>query len=263
MLAGHKGAVLGVLNKRSLAAFAARHLLEQGAELACSYLPGEAGDMRRVQLARAAVPGLAPDRFFPLDVTMDDNSPQSMCGFFSAVDHVLGDLDFVVHAIAMVPASLPEAPVTGLSRAAFLQAVDVSVYSLITAAREARSRMPRGGALVTYSYLSSQALVAGYELLGICKGALESAARQLARELAPDGIRVNIVSAAPARTTAAIANPAFDALAATYVARAPLARLATPEEISRVVGFLVSNASAGMTGECLFVDGGFRHAMVV
>lgn len=263
MLTGRKGAVLGILNKRSLAAFAARHLLEQGAELACSYLPGEEGNLRRTQLARAAVPGLAPDRFFPLDVTVDEDVPRSMGGFFSAVEHCLGDLDFVVHAVAMVPAASTVAPVTGLSRTAFLDAVDVSVYSLITAAREARSRMPRGGTLVTYSYLSSQAIVAGYEVLGICKAALESAALQLARELAQDDIRVNIVSAAPVRTSAAMANPAFDALAATYAARAPLARLATPEEISRVVGFLVSDASAGITGECLFVDGGFRHAMVV
>lgn len=263
MLVGHKGAVLGVLNKRSLAAFAARYLIEQGAEIACSYLPGEVGDLRRVQFARAAIPGLASDRFFPLDVSVDESSSQSMGGFFAAVEQTLGNLDFVVHAIAMVPTSVPEAPVTGLSRADFLRAVDISVYSLITAAREARGRMPRGGALVTYSYLSSQALVTGYEVLGICKAALESAARQLARELAPDGIRVNIVSAAPARTTAAIANPAFDSLAASYASRAPLGRLTTPEEISRVVGFLVSNASAGMTGECLFVDGGFRHALIV
>lgn len=257
-----KGVILGVLNRRSLASHAARQLLGQGADLVCSYLPDSDGGTRRSQLARAAVPELAPERFVPLDAALDDDTCGSMAHFFAASAEALGELDFVVHAISMVPAAPPDAVVTGVSRQAFMQAMDISVYSFIAAAREARRRMPRGGAMVTYSFLSSRMQVAGYELLGICKAALESTVRQLARELAPDGIRVNAISPAPVATTAALANPSFTALAGAYTARAPLQRVASPEEISRVVDFLVSDAAAGMTGECLFVDGGFRHAAV-
>jgi len=251
---GKKGVLLGVLNKRSIAANCANHLLDKGARIVCSYLPDTDGT-RRLKLAQAAVPSLQPTSMLQYDAASD----VSVADFFSQVEDQFGTIDFLVHAISMVPVRNEVMPTTGITRNEFLNAMDISVYSMVAAARHARVLMKQGGSIVTLSYLGSQSVVRGYETLGICKAALETTVRYLAQELAPVGIRVNMVSPAPIASSSSLANPAFSRLSQAYADNAPLRRLATVDEVSNTIGFLLSNDSSGMTGETLFVDGGFHY----
>lgn len=256
---GKRGVVLGVLNKRSIAASCASTLLAQGASVICSYMPSDDDGARRLKLAQAAVPGLSAGLMLPYDATCDRSSEE----FFRQVRSHFGEIDFLVHAISMVPAQSAGAPFSATSRADFLLAMAVGVHSMIGAAALARPLMAPGSAMVTLSYLSSDALVPGYGLLGICKAALESAVRYLSQELGEHGIRVNTVSAAPFASSASLANPAYEQLCAAYTTKAPLGRQASVADIVGAISFLLSDASSGMTGERLFVDGGFHHLAAV
>lgn len=254
-LAGKKGIILGVLNEKSIAAACASHLINSGAEIFCSYLPVEGDKKRRHALATRAVPGLPSHRMLPCDAS-DDNS---IASFFSSVSADFSKIDFVLHCISFVSPQLGEAALSDISRKPFTISMDTSVYSMIAISKHAKKHMHDGGSILTFTHLSSEFVVPGYELLGICKAALQASANYLSKELGPANIRVNVISAPPLPSSSAISHPSYASLRETYLKNSPLRTPPSYNEITKVVEFLVSDSSSGISGERIFVDGGFHN----
>jgi enoyl-[acyl-carrier protein] reductase I len=148
--------------------------------------------------------------------------------------------------------------VYGVSRGGFKLSMDISAYSLIALASRAKELMPAGGSILAMTYLGGEKVIPGYNLMGICKAALESTLEYLAHELGPHKIRVNAVSAGPMKTLAASAVGDFNQMMKLYETFSPLRRNITPAEVGKAAAFLLSDAASGITGETLHVDSGFH-----
>lgn len=256
LFTGKKGIIMGVANEHSLAAGVADFLKKEGAEIGLSHLPDKADGppkmLRRVM--RVAEP-LGITFVKPCDVSSD----QDITRFFHDVREHFGTIDFLVHSIAYAPMDDIKCATIDASRAGFLNAMDISCYSFIACARAAASLMERGGSMATMTYYGGERVVGGYNLMGLCKAALESATKYLAWDLGPRGIRVNAVSAGPVKTLASSAVGASDMLM-MYESIAPMARNISAEEVGRSTGFLLSDLASATTGETLHVDCGY-HVM--
>jgi enoyl-[acyl-carrier protein] reductase I len=253
LLDGYSGAVFGIANERSYAWHIAKTLLQHGATCAYGCLPGEKAEGRtREALAQL---GERDPWVKPCDCSIGEQ----VDGFFSAYARDFQRLDFVIHAIAfadrewLAPGRFVETP-----REAYLQAIDVSAYSLVSMARAAREQMKAGGggSIVAMSYLGSQRAVPGYNAMGVAKAALEATARYLALELGEDGIRVNTISGGPLKTLAASAIRGFKQMLAADAERSPLKRNVAGDDVGGAVTYLVSELGTGVTGENIFVDCG-------
>jgi enoyl-[acyl-carrier protein] reductase I len=172
----------------------------------------------------------------------------------------LGRLDFVIHSIAWAPLSDLHGRVIDSSSTGFARAMEVSCHSFATLAKLCAPHMTQGGSMVTMSYLGADEAVPHYGLMGPVKAALESLVRYMALELGPQGVRVYAVSPGPILTRAASGIEAFDALMQNNIAKAPLGRLVTLEEIANLSTFLCTDAASGMTGQTIYVDAG-SHAV--
>ncbi|EFH12482.1 enoyl-ACP reductase FabI [Teichococcus cervicalis] len=250
-LDGKVALVTGIANDRSIAWGCAQAFRAQGAALAVTYL-NERARPHVAPLAEAAEAEL----LLPLDLGQEGQ----LEAVFEAVRARWGRLDLVLHSIAYAPREDLQGRVTDCSRQGFLQAMDISCWSFIRMAKLAEPLMPQGGTLFCMSYLGAEQVVANYNLMGPVKAALESATRYLAAELGPQGIRVHAISPGPIRTRAASGIAQFDSLAEQAAAEAPLRRLARIEEVGMTAAFLASEAGAGMTGQTLYVDGGYHIA---
>lgn len=257
LLSGKRGIIMGVANEYSLASGVAEFLHKEGAEIGFSHLPdkedGPAKMLRRVM--RVAEP-LGVKFVKPCDVSSDDDIKR----FFDEVRKEFGTIDFFVHSIAYAPIDDIRCATVEASRDGFKTAMDISVYSFIATAREAAKLMEHGGSMVTMTYFGGERVVSGYNLMGVCKSALESATKYVAHDLGPKGIRVNAVSAGPVKTLAASAVGDFSEMLSLYGAVAPMQRNITAEEVGRSAGFLLSDLSSATTGEILHVDCGY-HVM--
>ena len=249
-LTGLRGLVVGVANDHSIAWGCARVLHARGAELVLSCLN---------EKARTYVAPLAESINAPLH-TCNVEHPGELEALVDAAVGQLGRLDFVIHSIAFAPKTDLLGRVVDSSAAGFAQAMQISCHSFAELARLAEPHMARGGTLITMSYLGADEAVPNYGLMGPVKAALESLVRYMALELGPKGIRVHAVSPGPIPTRAASGLPEFDALMEDAKQTAPLGRLVTLDEIGGCVSFLVSPDATGMTGQTLYVDGGF-HAV--
>jgi enoyl-[acyl-carrier protein] reductase I len=176
---------------------------------------------------------------------------------FDEVRDVYGRLDFLVHSIAFAPPQELRRPYVETTRAGWHVAMDISVYSLVAASRAAAPLMTAGGTILTISYYGGEKVVPGYNVMGVCKAALDSIVKYLAFDLGPRGIRVNAVSAGPLRTLAG-RGAGVDEMLSLYEKMAPLGRNITHEEVGRTAGFLLSDMSDGITGELMHVDGGYN-----
>jgi enoyl-[acyl-carrier protein] reductase I len=256
LFTGKKGIIMGVANEHSLAAGVAEFLKKEGAEIGLSHLPDKEGGpakmLRRVM--RVAEP-LGIQFVKPCDVSSDVDIER----FFADVREHFGVIDFFVHSIAYAPMDDIKCPTIDASRAGFLNAMDISCYSFIACARAAAPLMERGGAMATMTYYGGERVVGGYNLMGLCKAALESATKYLAWDLGPRGIRVNAVSAGPVKTLASSAVGAGEMLN-MYESIAPLGRNITAEEVGKSTGFLLSDLASATTGETFHVDCGY-HVM--
>lgn len=257
LFTGKKGIIMGVANEHSLASGVAQFLKNEGAELGFSHLPDKEGGpakmLRRVM--RVAEP-LGVTFVRPCDVTNDNDITR----FFGEVKEQFGSIDFLVHSIAFAPLDDIRCSTVDASRAGFLQAMDISVYSFIATARAAAGLMNRGGSMATMTYYGGERVVGGYNLMGVCKAALEASTKYLAWDLGPKGIRVNAVSAGPVKTLAASAVGDFGDMLSLYEAVSPMGRNITSEEVGRSTGFLLSDLASATTGEILHVDCGY-HVM--
>jgi enoyl-[acyl-carrier protein] reductase I len=252
LFSGKKGLVLGVANEYSIAWAIARRVLDEGAEVGFTHLPGEKMERRVRKLAEP----LGARLITPCDVQSD----QDIQRVFDEAKAAYGTLDFVLHSIAFAPLEDLRGPFVQASRAGFHTAMDISVYSLAAVARAAAPLMNPGGSILTLTYLGGERVVAGYNLMGVCKAALDAAMKYLAYDLGPKGIRVNALSAGPVKTLAASGVGDFDKLSGLYDLVAPLGRNIEREEVGNAGMFLLSDWAGGITGEIVHVDAGY-HAM--
>ena len=250
-LAGKRALILGVLTDRSIAWGIARAMHREGAELAFTYA-NEKLKERVEPLARSVGSSLV----MPVDVTLDEQ----IAGAFATLKSEWGQLDILVHAIAYAPREALTGPfVASTSREAFRIAHDVSSYSLTALAAAARPLMAgRAGALLTLSYLGAMRSIPNYNVMGLAKASLEATVRFLAGDLGPQGIRVNGISAGPIKTLAAAGISGFRSMLARVAEVAPLRRNVTLEDVGNAAAFLCSDLAGGITGEILYVDGGFN-----
>jgi len=250
-LAGAYGLVVGVANRRSISWAIARAAGAAGARLALTY-QGE----RLEDNVRELSETLESPLVLPCDVTSD----QQIAEVAAAVEQEFGGLDFLVHGAAFAPKAELDAPFLETSREGFRIALNVSAYSLVALVRAVAPLMDRrgGGSVVTLTYLGSQRVFAGYNVMGVAKAALESAVRYLAAELGPRNIRVNAISAGPIKTLAAMGISGFSDILHVYRERAPMRRNVDAAEVADTAVFLLSSAARGITGEIVHVDVGFH-----
>ncbi|MGA2082914.1 MAG: enoyl-ACP reductase [Holophaga sp.] len=249
LMEGKRGLVVGVANKWSIAWGIAQKLAAEGAELAITYQNERLGKHVR-ELAET----LEKPVLIPMDVTSD----KQIIMTFELLKRVWGRLDFLVHAVAFAPREALEGQFVATSREAFHVAHDVSAFSLAALANSAQPLMTQGGAVVALTYLGSTRVIPNYNVMGVAKASLEASVRYLASDLGPQGIRVNAVSAGPIKTLAASGISGFGGMQRQHRNRAPLRKDTETEEVADAALFLLSPLSRGITGQVLYVDGGFN-----
>jgi enoyl-[acyl-carrier protein] reductase I len=249
LMAGKRGLIMGVANDRSLAWGIAKACQAQGAELAFSYL-GEALEKRVRPLAES----IGSSLLVPCDV--GDDASIDTC--FAEVEQAWGSLDFVLHAIGFANKEALRGRYVDTTREDFKQALDISAYSFTAVAKRAEPLMVEGGSLLTLTYYGAEKVVPHYNVMGVAKAALEASVRYLAMELGPKKIRVNAISAGPIKTLAASGIGDFRYILKWNELNAPLRRNVTIEDVGGAGLYLVSDLSAGVTGEVHYVDSGYN-----
>jgi enoyl-[acyl-carrier protein] reductase I len=250
-LAGKRILITGLLSNRSIAYGIAKAMHREGAELAFTY-QNERFQERVTKMAAEFGSSL----LFPLDVQDD----AQIDGLFEQLGEHWDGLDGLVHSIAFAPGEALEGDfLDGLSCEAFRISQEVSAFSFPALAKAARPLMKgRNGSLLTLSYLGAVRTMPNYNIMGMAKASLEAAVRYMAVTLGPEGTRVNAVSAGPIKTLAASGIGSFGKLLAFNERNAPLRRNVTIEEVGNAAAFLCSDLASGITGEIMYVDGGFN-----
>jgi enoyl-[acyl-carrier protein] reductase I len=253
-LDGKRILVTGLLSNRSIAWGIARAAKREGAELAFTYQ----NDRFRERVEEMATE-LGSGLVFPCDVSSDED----IAALASAVAGRWDGLDGLVHAIAYVPReALSGDLLEGLSREAFRIAHDVSAYSFPALAKAFFPLMQgRRAALVTLTYIGAARAMPHYNTMGLAKASLEASVRYLAAGLGPKGIRVNGISAGPIKTLAAAGIAGFTRIFKHVEESSLLRRNVTIEDVGNAAAFLLSDLAAGITGEIVYVDGGYSHAV--
>ena len=256
LLDGKKGLILNIANDRSIATHIASNAIKQGAKCGFGFLPMDNIEKSQRRVRKAMEENGFADAFLhPCDVSKDEDIET----FFSAARDKFGKIDFVVHSLAFADKTyLEKGSFVKTPREVFKQALDISAYSLIGVARAAVPLMPDGGSIIAMTYLGSEKVVPGYNVMGVAKAALESSARYLAFELGEKKIRVNTLSAGPVRTLSAMAVGGIDEMFAHVERKSPLKRNIDGDEVGKAALFLLSDLSSGVTGENVYVDSGFN-----
>ena len=249
-LEGKTGVVFGVANKRSIAWAIAKAWHNAGAKLIFNY-QGE----RLKENLEDLVSELSSDTpFYPCDVSTDE----SITEFFGHVRKHTSRVDLMLHSVAFAPKEALEGEFLNTTREAFRMAHDISAYSLVALSREVAPLMTEGGSIVAMTYYGSVKVVPKYNVMGVAKASLESSSRYLAWDLGTKKIRVNCISAGPVQTLAARGISGFSTMMKHYELKAPLHRSCTTEEIGATGLFLVSDGAAAITGQVIYVDGGYE-----
>jgi enoyl-[acyl-carrier protein] reductase I len=249
LLEGKKGLIVGIANENSIAWGCAKAFRAFGAEVAVTYLNEKA---KKFVLPLAEV--LEASIVMPLDV----NAPGEMEAVFERIGKEWGKLDFVVHSIAFSPKDALHGRVVDVPRDGFLTTMDVSCWTFIRMAHLAEPLMRKGGTLFTMTYYGSQMVVKNYNIMGVAKAALEASVRYIAAELGPKGIRVHAISPGPLATRAASGIPEFDALLDKAKSKAPTRSLVSIDDVGVATAFLAHDAARLITGETLYIDGGYH-----
>ena len=248
-LTGKRALVMGVTNHRSLGWAIASRLREAGAELAFSYQ----GERLRGILEKLTADQPSA-RLYRVDVTRE----AELKAMFADLGSSWGRLDYLVHAIAFAPREAMEGRYVDTTRDDWVTALEVSAYSLVAAAREAEPLFSDGSAMVTLSYYAAEKVVPKYNVMGVAKSALEASVRYLAYDLGRQGVRVNAISAGPVKTVAARSIPGFVKMFNRAAGLSPLGRHVEQADVGNLGLFLLSPLASGITGETVYVDGGYH-----
>ena len=253
---GKKGLILGVANDHSIAWAIAQQVIAEGGVCGFTHLPDRPDDERQRNRRRVAMlTDTTPSAKFlvPLDVSNDEQIKAVM----ERAAAEFGKIDFLLHAIAFASMEDLKRETIETSRAGFLMAMEISAYSLLAVCNAARGIFNDHAAVATMTYFGGEKAVPGYNVMGICKAALDASMRYLAYDLGPRGIRVNALSAGPIRTLAG-RGAGVDDMLGLYEKMAPLGRNVSHEEVGKTGAFLLSSMSEGITGEILHVDCGYN-----
>lgn len=245
---GKRGLIFGVANKNSIAWGIAQALAEEGATLGFSYA-GEILQKRVTPLANS----LGSDFVEECDVT-DDAAIDEL---FTKVQDRFGSIDFLVHSIAFAPREDLGGRFVNTSREGFRLALDISCYSLVALAKRAIPLMPTGGSMLTMTYYGAEKVTPNYNVMGVAKAALEATIRYLAWDLGQNQVRVNAISAGPIRTLAASGVSGFRKSLSYVGSVAPMGNV-TQTDIGNTACFLLSDWAQKITGEVVYVDGGYN-----
>lgn len=250
MLAGKRGVVMGVANKHSIAWSIAKAAHSAGAEVVLTHQGGRFAS-RAEELAKSLGDTV---QTVECDVAQD-------ASIEAAFAQITGPIDFLVHAIAYADRNALAGDFSAVTREQFVQAMDISCYSLIAVSKAAAPKMTNGGSIVTLSYNGSDRIVPGfYNTMGVAKAALEVSMRYLACELGAQNIRVNALAAGTVKTLAATSIPDFDTLFQASARLSFIKKALTADEVAKSAVYLLSDASSAMTGHTLCVDYGAARA---
>ena len=248
LMEGKKGLIMGVANERSIAWGISKKLAENGAELAFTYL-GDALKKRVIPLAESLKSNLT------LSCNVEDKN--EIIKLFEDIKNKWGKLDFVVHAIAFSDRSELSGEYLNTTRENFLKSMLVSCFSFTEIAKEASKIMNKDSSMLTLTYESSK-VIPNYNVMGVCKAALESSVKYLARDLGSKGIRVNAISAGPIKTLAASAIGDAKFLYKWNEDHSLLKRNVDINDIGGSALYLLSNLATAVTGEIHYVDAGYN-----
>jgi enoyl-[acyl-carrier protein] reductase I len=249
-LQGKRALIVGVASDRSIASGIAEAMAREGAELAYTYQNDKLKD--RVE----EIAGRTGSRLVvPLDVA-EDGQIDDVC---AVIKREWGTLDIIVHSVAFAPRELLSGSyVDTVTREGFRVAQDISSYSFVALAKATRPMLRPGSALVTLSYLAAVRTLPNYNVMGPAKASLEANVRFMAADLGPSNIRVNCISAGPIKTLAAAGIGGMRIMLHYMEKTAPLRRGVTIEEVGNAAAFLCSDLASGITGQTLYVDGGYH-----
>src|SRR6187402_448872 len=250
VLADKIGVVFGVANKRSIAWAIAQAWHKAGARLAFTYQ----GERLKENVEELAGTFGADTLLMPCDVTKDED----IANVFKTVGEKFGKLHLLLHSVAFAPKDALEGEFVNTSREAYRIAHDISAYSLVALTRAATPLMTEGGSMVAMSYYGAEKVVPHYNVMGVAKASLEASTRYLAYDLGPKKIRVNCISAGPVNTLAARGIAGFTDMLKHYEAHSPLKRNVLPDELGATGTFLASDGAAAITGQVIYVDGGYQ-----
>ena len=248
LVKGKKGLIMGVANERSIAWGISQKLAEQGAELAFTYL----GDA----LKKRVIP-LAQSRKSDFTLSCNVENKDEVVKLFEDIKAKWGQIDFIVHAVAFSDKSELSGEYLNTSRENFLRSMLISCFSFTEVAKEASKIMNEGGSMLTLTYESTKA-IPNYNVMGVCKSALEASVKYLARDLGAKGIRVNAISAGPIKTLAASAIGDAKFLYKWNEDHSFLKRNVDIHDVGNSALYLISDLSAGVTGEIHYVDAGYN-----
>jgi enoyl-[acyl-carrier protein] reductase I len=249
LLDGKKALVFGVANDHSIAWGIARALHDEGAMVGFSSI-----EMLLEKRVRPLAASIGSTFVEPCDVQSDDDIRAVMTKWQAA--H--GEIDVLVHALAFAKREDLDGAFVDTSREGFALAMDVSAYSLVALVREARPLLHAGSSVLTLTYYGAEKVVSHYNVMGVAKAALEACVRYLAADLGPAGIRVNAISAGPVRTLAAAGIAGFKKLYGSFAEVSPMRRNISIEDVGGTAVWLASELSGAVTGEVVYVDGGFN-----
>jgi enoyl-[acyl-carrier protein] reductase I len=249
LLKGKKALVFGVANERSIAWGVAKALADQGANVGLSYA---------VENLKKRVDPLAASIGATFVEECDVTSDQAIIDVAAKAKKEFGEIDILVHSIAFAGRDELGGFYYDVSRAGFLRAMDISVFSFTALAGAFAEFLAPRASLMTMTYYASQKAVPNYNVMGVAKAALEASVRYLARDLGPRQIRVNAISAGPIRTLSAAGVSGFRGMYSEFASVAPLRENVTAEDVGDSAVFLASDLSKHITGEILYVDSGFN-----
>ena len=249
IMSGKRGIVMGVANDRSIAWGIADAISKQGAEIAFTY-QGEALQKRVSPLAES----VGSDIVIPCDVSSDE----AIDNTFNLLKEKWNSIDFLVHAIAYSDKEELKGEYIDTTRENFYKTMEISVYSFTAVAQRAAKMMPNGGSMMTLTYYGAEKVMPHYNVMGVAKAALESSVRYLAADLGDSKIRVNSLSAGPIKTLAASGIGDFRYILKWNQYNSPLRRNVTLDDVGGCGVYLLSDLSAGVTGETHHVDCGYH-----
>src|SRR5262245_27034581 len=249
LLKGKNGLIAGVANKHSIAWAIAQSAAREGARLAFNYQ-----NERLRENVEELVGTVEGAKSFPCDVSNDGE----IAALLKNVEAELGQLDFLVHSLAFAPREELTGEFINTSRQGFATALEISAYSLVAVTRAALPLLKHGGSIITLTYLGAERVVPHYNVMGVAKAALEATVRYLAHDLGPRGIRVNAISAGPIRTLAARGVSGISKMVDHHREVAPLRHATEQSEVGDTALFLISSLGRGITGEVIYVDGGYH-----